>query len=215
MRRSLTTVPQRPPYLAAPPAVINIDIGRQLFVDDFLDRRVGAAPPVPPGDVPSGQSRARTGSRVGAPRSVRALPRQPRRVPTAMVFSDGVFFDPAEKLFKMWYMAGYQQHTALAVSPDGITWERPALGVVPRHEHRLETAARFEHGVDRSRRAGPARAFQDGGLRPRRQGPAPQRLGRRRAVARGRRVGTMRRSQHVLPQSVPRRLGVQPSRRCR
>src|SRR4029453_4439189 len=50
--------------------------------------------------------------------------------PTAMVFSDGVFFDPADRLFKLWYMAGYQQHTAIAFSHDGITWERPLLDVV-------------------------------------------------------------------------------------
>ena len=31
-----TLEPVRPPYLADPPAVINIDVGRQLFVDDFL-----------------------------------------------------------------------------------------------------------------------------------------------------------------------------------
>jgi hypothetical protein len=30
----------------------------------------------------------------------------------------------------MWYMGGYQQHTALAVSHDGLSWERPALDVV-------------------------------------------------------------------------------------
>ena len=28
--------PVAPPYLASPPAVIPIDVGRQLFVDDFL-----------------------------------------------------------------------------------------------------------------------------------------------------------------------------------
>jgi hypothetical protein len=48
-----------------------------------------------------------------------------------MVFSDGVFFDPADRLFKMWYMAGYQQHTALAVSSDGISWSRRRADVIP------------------------------------------------------------------------------------
>ena len=33
---SLTLEPMSPPYLADPPAVIPIDVGRQLFVDDFL-----------------------------------------------------------------------------------------------------------------------------------------------------------------------------------
>ena len=29
-------MPELPPYLVSPPAVIPIDVGRQLFVDDFL-----------------------------------------------------------------------------------------------------------------------------------------------------------------------------------
>jgi hypothetical protein len=29
-------VPETPPYLVSPPPVINFEIGRQLFVDDFL-----------------------------------------------------------------------------------------------------------------------------------------------------------------------------------
>src|ERR1043165_510213 len=33
---SLTPDPTPPPYLLSPPAVILIDVGRQLFVDDFL-----------------------------------------------------------------------------------------------------------------------------------------------------------------------------------
>ena len=35
-RHHLSSIPARPPYLASPPDVINIDVGRQLFVDDFL-----------------------------------------------------------------------------------------------------------------------------------------------------------------------------------
>ena len=36
-RRSAPPVePTLPPYLSAPPAAINISLGRQLFVDDFL-----------------------------------------------------------------------------------------------------------------------------------------------------------------------------------
>src|SRR5437764_1504255 len=34
--RSLTREPVLPPYLRTPPAVIPINVGRQLFVDDFL-----------------------------------------------------------------------------------------------------------------------------------------------------------------------------------
>src|ERR1044071_8617357 len=35
-RRSLPDIAITPPYLVDPPAVVPIDLGRQLFVDDFL-----------------------------------------------------------------------------------------------------------------------------------------------------------------------------------
>ena len=34
--RFLAAEPETPPYLRDPPAVVPIDVGRQLFVDDFL-----------------------------------------------------------------------------------------------------------------------------------------------------------------------------------
>jgi len=37
--RYVSPTPITPPYLADPPAVIDIDVGRQLFVDDFLSKR--------------------------------------------------------------------------------------------------------------------------------------------------------------------------------
>ena len=39
--------------------------------------------------------------------------------PTAMPFSDGVFFDSKDRLFKMWYMGGYNENTCYATSTDG------------------------------------------------------------------------------------------------
>jgi hypothetical protein len=129
-RAQLSAAPERPPYLAAPPAVIPIDVGRQLFVDDFLiqesslyrefhQARYHPASPVLKPERPFERQdpyAAMTGTAPSA---------------SAMPFSDGVFFDPADRLFKMWYMAGYQQHTALAISRDGVAWQRPALDVVP------------------------------------------------------------------------------------
>lgn len=129
-RHLLTSDPQRPPYLASPPAVINIDVGRQLLVDDFLIEESSLYRQFHPAEY-------HRGNPVLSP--VRDWERKdPYSVitgtapsPSAMVFSDGVFFDPADRLFKMWYMGGYQQHTALALSHDGINWERPRLDVVP------------------------------------------------------------------------------------
>jgi hypothetical protein len=123
------TSPQRPPYLIAPPSLISIDVGRQLFVDDFLIEETGlhrafhtatyhrTNPVLRP--EREWELRDPLGYVTGHPS------------PTAMVFSDGVFYDPKDELFKMWYMAGYQEHTALAVSRDGISWTRPSLPVVP------------------------------------------------------------------------------------
>ncbi len=49
----------------------------------------------------------------------------------AMVFSDGVFYDPQDHLFKMWYMGGYCRSTCYATSRDGIRWDKPSLDVIP------------------------------------------------------------------------------------
>jgi hypothetical protein len=122
--------PVTPPYLVDRPDVVPIDVGRQLFVDDFLIETT---------------SLVRTFHRAvyhPANPLVRPTTRwekydeyaertKTRSNPTAMVFSDGVFFDPRDRLFKMWYMGGYSQNTCYAFSHDGITWEKPSLDVVP------------------------------------------------------------------------------------
>ncbi len=123
---SLTRQPMPLPYLNHMPEVIPIDIGRQLFVDDFLlesstaERTYHLAQfhktnPVLKPDRPW-ESQILSG---GHP------------APTAMVFSDGVWFDPIDRLFKMWYMAGYVSATAYATSRDGILWQKPLLDVKP------------------------------------------------------------------------------------
>jgi hypothetical protein len=115
----LTGEPMAVPYLDRPPAVIPIDLGRQLFVDDFLvegttlKRRFhrpeyhSASPVIRP-DKPWEQAGK------GA---------------FAAVFSDGVWYDPADRLFKMWYMGSIFGTTCYATSRDGLRWEKPALDV--------------------------------------------------------------------------------------
>ena len=49
----------------------------------------------------------------------------------AMVFSDGVWYDPKDQLFKMWYLVGESAATGYATSRDGIHWEKPLLDVRP------------------------------------------------------------------------------------
>jgi hypothetical protein len=117
-RRAYSLDPMPLPYLEQPPAVIPIDCGRQIFVDDFLIAHTTlrrtfhmaqyhAATPVLQPD----QACEKEGS------------------PTAMVFSDGVWYDPRDRLFKMWYMGGLTRATCYATSKDGLRWEKPALDV--------------------------------------------------------------------------------------
>ncbi len=47
-----------------------------------------------------------------------------------MVYSDGVWYDPADHLFKMWYMCGFMTSTCYATSTDGIQWVKPSLNAV-------------------------------------------------------------------------------------
>ncbi len=117
------------PYLSNPPDIIPINVGRQLFVDDFLieqstlertfhypqyDRNNPILEPDQSWEETS------SGALYAAP------------------FSDGVWFDEKEEKFKMWYLTGgskfYDQPeafiTAYAESEDGVNWIKPELDVV-------------------------------------------------------------------------------------
>ena len=112
--------PSLPPYLVSPPKVISIDVGRQLFVDDFLIERT---------DLKRTFHLAEYYSRNPVLKPDKPWELEGKN-PTAMIFSDGVWYDPADKLFKMWYMGGYVGTTCFATSKNGILWEKPSLDVV-------------------------------------------------------------------------------------
>src|SRR4051794_409791 len=114
-----TTIP--PPYVTAPPAVIPIDVGRQLFVDDFLIERTDLTRTLHRPTPHPGNPIVRPDKPWEGAGTKRAM---------AMVFSDGVWFDPDERLFKMWYMGGYGRGVCYARSADGVRWEKPELDAV-------------------------------------------------------------------------------------
>ena len=113
----------QPPISTAgisPPAVIPIDVGRQIWVDDFL--------------IAETTLKRTFHQATYHPASPVLKPDRPwesadKDNPVAMVFSDGVWYDPKDGLFKLWYMAGQSESTAYATSRDGIAWEKPALDV--------------------------------------------------------------------------------------
>jgi hypothetical protein len=114
--------PVTPPYLVSPPSVVPIDVGRQLFVDDFLVaettlQRTYHLPKYHP-SCP-----------VLKPDTPWEL--EDKDHAAAMVFSDGVWHDPKDGVFKMWYLAGSGDATSYATSLDGIHWVKPSLDVKP------------------------------------------------------------------------------------
>lgn len=122
--------PGTPAYLTAPPAVIPINVGRQLFIDDFLidstnlkrtyhSAEYHPATPVLQPDRPwERQEKGRNAELWGPGVAV-------------SVYSDGVWYEPREQLFKMFYRIGYTLSTAMAVSRDGVHWEKPKFDTVP------------------------------------------------------------------------------------
>lgn len=123
---ALSREPMGVPYLESPPEVIPIDVGRQLFVDDFLieettlKRTFHAARYHPASPVLTPDKPWERDGMTGKPRKA-----------TSAVFGGGVWYDPADELFKLWYMGSNLKRTCYATSRDGIHWEKPELDIVP------------------------------------------------------------------------------------
>lgn len=113
--------PDDVPYLKNPPEVIDVTVGRQLFVDDFLIEETTLAPVFH-------EAKKYEGNPVLFPE---ADWETKDASPVAAPLSGGAWYDEKEHLFKMWYHAGWQEHACYAVSEDGIHWERPALDIIP------------------------------------------------------------------------------------
>ena len=140
------------PYLKSPPAVIAIDVGRQLFVDDFLIERTTLTWRFHKtefyADNPVLRPDKRWEKYLAPPAS-------------AMAFSDGCFYDPQDRLFKIWYRPSTGSGVCYATSSNGITWTKPALDVRPPSNitllsgHRDSSTAWLDHDA-----ADPAQRFK-------------------------------------------------------
>jgi hypothetical protein len=114
--------PRPVPYLDAPPKVIPIDVGRQLFVDEFLIESTDLLHMYHSPEKYEGNPVLRCET---------ALERQ-----TGIIGGTGrpcIWWNPEKKLFYLWYQAGtyFKGTIALATSPDGLNWTRPSLDVNP------------------------------------------------------------------------------------
>ena len=113
--------PMEVPYLTVKPKVIPIDLGRQLFVDDFLiekttlKRTFHKAKKFEGNPVFKAESERELGPSTQGERGEEA---------TTFTGQGGVFYDPQETLFKLFYVAGWRGPLSLATSPDMKTWTR-------------------------------------------------------------------------------------------
>lgn len=113
-----------PPYITSPPRPILIDLGRQLFVDDFMIEQTDLV-------RVCGIVEWHPANPILRPDKAWELQgTRPDDRPCAMAYSDGVWYDSREQLFKMWYMGGYRKYVCLAVSTDGINWDKPGFDVL-------------------------------------------------------------------------------------
>ncbi len=117
------------PYLDSKPAVIPVNVGRQLFVDDFLINETNLNKVY---HTPSYYS----GNPVLEPDQ--EWEKTTQGALYAAPFSDGVWYDEKDEKFKMWYLAGAGEihkqdpqtfYTAYAESLDGKNWIKPDLGI--------------------------------------------------------------------------------------
>lgn len=107
---------QSVPYLKNPPEVIDISVGRQLLVDDFLIEET---------DLTAEYHKAKKFE--GNPILHPETPWETDGAPVACPKSGGVWFDEEDKKFKMWYEATWLKNMCYAESADGINWVRPKL----------------------------------------------------------------------------------------
>jgi hypothetical protein len=104
------------PYLVNRPEIIPIDVGRQLFVDDFLVEETTLV-----------RSFHRAEKHPANPIFQAETTEEIQRQGTIYLGHGGVFYDPQEALFKMFYVAGWRGPLSLATSTDMVHWSRPEI----------------------------------------------------------------------------------------
>ncbi len=110
--------PMEVPYLKQKPKVIPIDVGRQLFVDSFLIEST---------DLKRVFHQAE--KFAGNPVFTSETEVEKQRNGVVYLGQGGVFYEPSENLFKMFYTAGWRGPLAMATSQDLRNWKRPELGL--------------------------------------------------------------------------------------
>ena len=123
--------------------VIPIDIGRQLFVDDFLVESTNGLvrtfykpvkyvgnPVMWPETKAERALNTELGDKPFPNKDAKDKDWDPlyKTAPGCCMSGGGVWWDPTRRRFRMWYMSGWSGRIGLAESKDGLVWERPPVG---------------------------------------------------------------------------------------
>lgn len=114
--------PMSVPYLDNPPKVIPINIGRQLFVDDFLIEKTNLTRVYH-------RPEKHEGNPVFSPTLDFEKASETNYKDVVYLGHGGVFYDNKDAVFKMFYTAGWRGGLALVTSKDLINWKRPKLNL--------------------------------------------------------------------------------------
>ena len=120
--RLLDRTPQRVPYLDNRPAIVPIDVGRQLFIDDFLIERTDLRREFHYPEKYSGNPvlKPETPIEVNRPNNS-----------CARTVGGGMWWDPHRRKFRLWYEAGWLGTIGYAESDDALHFTRVEQDVVP------------------------------------------------------------------------------------
>jgi len=122
--------PMPVPYLDNPPEVIPIDVGRQLFVDDFLIESSTL-------NREFHYPQKYEGNPIFKPETELELNSSGNNLAVACPKSGAIWYDFEDKIFKMWYEAGWCSTICYATSVDGLNWTRPELDIVEKDTNRI------------------------------------------------------------------------------
>ncbi len=114
--------PMPVPYLDHLPKVVPIDVGRQLFVDDFLVEKTGLKRTFHKAKKFEGNPILKPETKLEKHEPFNSI---------ACPKDGGVWWDADEQRFKMWYEAGWIHTICYATSKDGLHWDRPNLDIEP------------------------------------------------------------------------------------
>ena len=112
-------LPMKVPYIENPPSVISINVGRQLFFDDFLIETSNGLE-----RIFYNATKVSTNPVIQAETNL-----EKSAIPGASLKDGGVWWDENDQEFKMWYEAGWLNAMAYATSKDGLVWDKPNLGI--------------------------------------------------------------------------------------